>query len=47
VVLLNVSYRHVRSLTLNLAWRREARRSAVAFANYDANIVSAGVRLGF
>jgi exopolysaccharide biosynthesis operon protein EpsL len=45
--LLKVSYRPVRSLTVNLAWRREARRSDAAFADYDANVVSAGVRLGF
>jgi exopolysaccharide biosynthesis operon protein EpsL len=45
--LLNVSYRPVRSLTLNLAWRREERRSPIPFADYDANIISAGVRVGF
>jgi len=43
---LGVSYRPLRTVTVNLAARRETRTASVAFGDYAANIVSLGVRLG-
>lgn len=44
---LNISYQPVRPVTLQLAWRRETRSSNVEFGDYDVNIASLGVRVGF
>jgi len=43
---LAVSYRPIRTVTVNLAARRETRTASVAFGDYAANIVSLGIRLG-
>ncbi len=40
-------YRPLRSITLEMAVRRETRSSTVAFGDYEANVVRAGARIGF
>jgi exopolysaccharide biosynthesis operon protein EpsL len=42
-----VSYRPLRTVTLEMNWRRESRSSTIAFGDYLAEIVGVSARLGF
>lgn len=44
---LKASYRPLRSVTLEMNWRRESRSSTIAFGDYKYEIVSVSARLGF
>jgi hypothetical protein len=44
---LTVSYRPLRTITLEMALLRETRSSTAAFGDYEVNIARAGARIGF
>ena len=44
---LKLSYQPLRSVTLEMTWMRQTRSSTVAFGDYEVNVASLGVRIGF
>jgi exopolysaccharide biosynthesis operon protein EpsL len=47
VAAVTASYRPLRTVTLDVNWRRESRSSTIAFGDYMAEIISVSARLGF